>query len=141
MKKHTLLLIAIISLFVVSCTSNTMGGSSKLYDNAWELNYITGPRITFEGLFPDKKPELTFNKETKTVTGTTGCNGYNTTFKIDGKMISFEIPATTTMRYCGDGEAVFLKTMQQINGYKITDDGQLELLMNDVVMMRFKKAM
>ena len=141
MKKHTLFLIALISLFVVSCSSNMKGDSSKLYDNSWELEYITGPRITFEGLFPDEKPALTFNQSTSSVNGTTGCNGYNTAYKMNGKMISFELPNATTMRYCGDGEAVFTKTMQQITNYRMTTDGKLELLMNDVVMMRFKKAM
>lgn len=141
MKKQTLLLLALISVFLMSCSTNMMGDNSKLYNNSWELEYITGPRITFQGLFPDDKPEIKFNKSTNMVMGTTGCNGYNTAYKMDGKMISFEVPATTTMRYCGDGEAVFLKTMQQVTSYRMTNDGKLELLMNDVVMMRFKKAM
>lgn len=141
MKKQTLLLFALLSVFLMSCSTNMMGDNSKLYDNGWELEYITGPRITFQGLFPDEKPVISFNKSTKMVTGTTGCNGYNTQYKMNGKMISFEVPALTTMRYCGDGEAVFTKTMQQITNHRMTTDGKLELLMNDVVMMRFKKGM
>ncbi len=141
MKKQTLLLIAMISVFLVSCSTNMMGDNSKLYSNAWELEYITGPRITFQGLFPDDKPVINFNKSTSMVMGTTGCNGYNTDYKMNGKMISFAVPATTTMRYCGDGESVFLKTMRQVTNYRMTADGKLELLMNDIVMMRFKKSM
>ncbi|MDQ0477819.1 META domain-containing protein [Chryseobacterium sp. MDT2-18] len=141
MKKHTLFLIALISLFVVSCSTNTFGDSSKLYNNAWELEYITGPRIAFQGLFPDEKPAVTFNKSTNTVNGTTGCNGYNTDFKLNGNKISFADPGITTLRYCGDGEVFFLKGMKGITSYRITDEGKLELLMNDVVMMRFKKSM
>ncbi len=34
--------------------------SSKL-NGAWELNHISGPRIAFDGLYPDKKPQITFN--------------------------------------------------------------------------------
>lgn len=141
MKKHTLLLIALMSVFLMSCSTNMMGDNSKVYDNSWELEYITGPRIAFQGLFPDEKPVIKFDKSKSMVLGTTGCNGYNTAYKMDGKMISFEVPATTTMRYCGDGEAVFLKTMQEVTSYRMTADGQLELLMKDVVMMRFKKTM
>lgn len=141
MKKHTLLLIAFISVFLMSCSTNKMGDSSKLDNNAWELEYITGPRIAFQGLFPDEKPTITFNKSTKMVTGTTGCNGYNTQYTINGKMISFATPSATTMRYCGDGESFFLKSMGEVTNYRMTADGQLELLMNDVVMMRFKKVM
>lgn len=140
MKKQTLLLIAFISVLLMSCSANMMGDSSKLSNNAWELEYITGPRITFQGLFPDEKPVISFDTSTKMVSGTTGCNGYNTNFTLNGKMISFAVPATTTMRYCGDGEPVFLKTMQEVTNYRVTTDGRLELLMNDVVMMRFKKS-
>lgn len=141
MKKQILLLIAFVSVFLMSCSANMMGDSSKLFGNAWELEYISGPRITFQGLFPDEKPAITFNKSTNTVSGTTGCNGYNTDYTLNGKMISFAVPATTTMRYCGDGEVVFLKSMSEVTSYRMTTDGKLELLMNDVVMMRFKKAM
>ena len=141
MKKQTLLVFALLSVFLMSCSTNMMGDNSKLYDNGWELEYITGPRIAFEGLFPDEKPVISFNKSTNMVTGSTGCNGYNTQYKMSGKMISFEVPATTTMRYCGEGEAVFLKTMKEVKSYRMSTDGKLELLMNDVVMMRFKKTM
>lgn len=139
MKKHTLFLIALISIFMVSCTTNMMGDNSKMYDTTWELEYITGPRIAFQGLYPDEKPAITFNKSTNIVTGTSSCNGYNAAYKMNGKMISFDDPAVTTMRYCGDGESVFLKTMKEVTNYRMTNDGKLELLMNDVVMMRFKK--
>ncbi len=27
----------------------------------WELNYISGKRIAFEGLYPDKKPQISLN--------------------------------------------------------------------------------
>lgn len=141
MKRHTLFLIALISVFMVSCTTNRMGDQSKIYDNAWELEYVTGPRIAFQGLFPEEKPVITFNKSMNTATGTTGCNGYNAAYKINGKMISFQDPAITTMRYCGDGEIIFLKTMKEITNYRMTTDGKLELLMNDIVMMRFKKSL
>ena len=141
MKKQTLLVFALLSVFLMSCSTNMMGDNSKLYDNGWELEYITGPKIAFQGLFPDEKPVISFNKSTNMVTGSTGCNGYNTQYKMSGKMISFEVPATTTMRYCGEGEAVFLKTMKEVKSYRMSTDGKLELLMNDVVMMRFKKTM
>ena len=141
MKKHTLLLIAFISVFLMSCSTNMPNDSSKLYDNAWELEYMTGPRITFQALFPDEKPAITFNKSTNSVSGTTGCNGYSTSYTLSGNKISFNEPGITTMRYCGDGEVFFLKSMKEITSYRMTADGKLELLKNDIVMMRFKKGM
>ncbi len=141
MKKYTLFLLTAISLLIVSCSANMMGNKDKLYTNSWELEYITGPKIAFEGLFPEQKPMLTFEQENSRVVGTTGCNGYNTQYKLDGSSISFEEPNAMTMRYCeGNGQQVFMKAMQDVNKYRITADGKLELIMNDVVMMRFKKA-
>ena len=107
MKKQTLFLIAIISIFVVSCTTNSMAKNDKMYSNAWELEYITGPRITFNGLFPDMKPKIQFSKDSGMVTGNSGCNGYNTKYTMNGNMISFAEPEMSTMMYCGDGENVF----------------------------------
>ncbi|WP_027376519.1 META domain-containing protein [Kaistella palustris] len=139
MKRLTLIFFAVVSLFMVSCTANQMDKNQKLYHDTWELEYITGPRITFEGLFPDEKPAISFNKNTGTVTGTTGCNGYSTTYTLNGTSISFAQPGITTMRYCGDGEVVFLKTMQQITNFRLETDGKLTLLINDIPAMRFHK--
>lgn len=140
MKKQTLFLIAIISLFVVSCTTNSMAKNDKMYANAWELEYITGPRITFQGLFPDMKPKIQFTKGSDMITGNSGCNGYSTKYTLKGSKISFQQPEMSTMAYCGDGENVFRKTMTQVDNYRMKD-GKLEMLMGDVLMMRFKPTM
>lgn len=138
--KHTLFLIAILSVFTFSCSSIMSGNKSQLSANTWELEYITGPRITFQGLFPDRKPMINFTNATNTVSGNSGCNGYQTKYTLNGKMISFAEPELSTMMYCGDGETVFRKTMTQIDQYKIESDGKLVLMMGDTVMMRFKPA-
>lgn len=140
MKKQTLFLIAILSLFIVSCSTAMSGNDNKMYDNKWELEYITGPRITFEGLYPDTKPMIQFTKGSMMLTGNSGCNVYNPTFTMKGNKINFLQPVTSTMAYCGDGETVFRTAMQQVDNYKM-EDGKLLLLKGDVVMMRFKPAM
>ncbi|WP_226064390.1 META domain-containing protein [Kaistella polysaccharea] len=141
MKKQSLFLLGFISLFLMSCMATVTGDQKKLYDNAWELEYITGPRITFQGLFPNEKPMIMFNKTPGTVTGTSGCNVYDTTYTLTGNMINIEKPTMATTAYCGDGEVVFLKTMEEVTKFRIESDGKLTLLMNDIPMMKFKKAM
>lgn len=139
MKKQILLLVGILSLFIISCSTNMTGKDQELY-NAWELEYITGPRITFQGLFPDMKPKIQFTAGSNMINGNSGCNGYSAKFTMTGKMISFADPEMSTLMYCGDGEAVFRKTMKQIDRYRVKD-GKLEFLTGDVVMMRFKSAL
>ncbi len=140
LKKQTLLLLAIVSAFLMSCMA-TNGNDSKLYGNQWELEYITGPRITFEGLFPDMKPVVSFDKSSKMVRGNSGCNGYAAKYTMNEMKINFAQPEISTMMYCGDGEVVFLKTMQEVDSYKIDADGKLVLMMGDVPMMRFHEKM
>lgn len=102
MKKHTLFSFALMSLSLVSCSTNMMSESNK-----WELEYISGPRITFQGLFPDNKPMITFTKMSGMVNGNSGCNPYNTAYKLNVSMIKFEQPAIATTAYCGDVEVLF----------------------------------
>ena len=137
--KKLAFLFATILLITVSCTKKD--NSEKLYGTTWELEYISGPKIAFDGLFHMKKPQLTFEKETQKVMGNNGCNGYSAKFTLDkNNTISFGEPGPTTMMYCGQGEQVFLKTIKQINKYSFDEEGKLNLLIDDVSMMRFKKV-
>lgn len=130
---------AVILLITLSCAKKDT--AEQLYGTAWELEYISGPRIAFEGLFPDKKPQLTFDKEANKAIGNNGCNGYSAEFTLgEENAISFGEPGPTTMMYCGQGEQEFLKTIKKINKYSFDLEGKLNLLMDDVTMMRFKKV-
>ncbi|HYH56091.1 MAG TPA: META domain-containing protein, partial [Anseongella sp.] len=72
---------------------------NQLFDTTWELEYISGPRIAFEGLFPDKKPRISFDKTTSEVSGHNSCNGYSAKYTLNGPGISFGEPGPTTMMY------------------------------------------
>ncbi|CAM4387242.1 META domain-containing protein [Flavobacterium terrigena] len=138
MKKHTQLFICLLTLILSGCT--TLKSTAVLSNETWELEYITGPRITFEGLFPENKPQITFNTTSKEVSGTTGCNGFATKYTSEGQKIKFDENFPTTMRYCeGGGEQVFLKMIKEVNNYYIDNEGKLFLNKDDVPMMRFKK--
>lgn len=141
MKKNVLLFVSSLVLFISSCSSvkNTKA-INKLSNTTWELEYISGPRITFEGLYPDKKPQITFNTATNEVSGTSSCNGYTAKYILDGKTISFGEPGPTTMMFCeGGGEQTFLQIMKKVNNYSIDKEGKLHLNLDEVSMMRFKK--
>lgn len=128
-------------LFVVAaCGSKKENTSSnQLYGATWELEFMSGPRIAFEGLFPDKKPQITFDNSTHQVTGNNGCNGYTATYTLDGGSITFGEPGPSTMMYCGEGEKHFLTMMKKINAYSFHSDGKLNLMIDEVLMMRYKK--
>ena len=140
MKRPTVLLVALIALSILSCATKKNFNIKTLYWTTWELEYISGPRIAFDGLYPDKKPEISFDQTTKKVNGNNSCNGYSADYTLTDNSIFFGDPEPTTMMFCGQGENVFLSMMKKINKYSFDPDGKLNLMIDDVQMMRFKKA-
>lgn len=143
MKK--ILMLVFFSSLVLSCTifkCKKSDAVSKL-DGTWELNYITGPRITFDGLYPNKKPTITFNTKENQVSGNSSCNNYTGKLVVDGNKIDFTQPMAMTKMMCLDGqqgEQVYIAALQKITSYDITDDGKtLNLISGDIAMMRFTK--
>ena len=90
----------LILLLVVAgckCTKNA-AAYDKLTANGWELEYITGVRIAFEGLYPDTKPQLSFTK-TGEANGNSSCNPFSTQYTTkDINGIKIEAPKAMTMR-------------------------------------------
>lgn len=142
MKNYIVLIVSVLALSFTSC--KPMKDTSKnadLYNTSWELDYISGPRIAFEGLYPDKKPYIKFDQATGQVFGNAGCNGYSAPYTLKGKSLTFGEQGPATLMYCeGGGEQTFLQIIKKINVYSIDKDGKLNLLLNDVPMMRFKKV-
>lgn len=137
-------LIAALSLTSACCTKKTNEMKSEttnpFYDTAWELEYITGPRIAFEGLYPEEKPTLIFTEKENRFGGNSSCNAYGGNFTKKENSIHFG-DAIKTMRFCeGGGEQTFLNMLGKINKFTIDNDGKLILLKDDIPMMRFKKA-
>ncbi len=137
MKTSALLLFSVMVL-TASCVG-TKSSAEALYGPTWELEYISGARIAFEGLFPEKKPQITFDKESGKVTGTDSCNGYSADYELAENTIVFGDPGPTTMMFCGGSERQFLNMMKKIDGYSL-ENGKLNLLVGDIPMMRFKKV-
>lgn len=139
MKKEVLAL-SLFFVFLVSCKS-TQSATTAL-EGTWVLNYITGPRIAFDGLYPDKKPTITFDLNDKKVFGNNSCNQYFGALDMDGSKINFkDAKMGMTMMACpGNGENTYMKTLEQIDSYSISEDGKtLNFLMGDIAMMRFEK--
>lgn len=140
MKKPVFLILFFTGVFCSDCTTTKNVAGHDLFNVTWELEYLSGPRIAFQGLFPDKKPYIRFNPEEKKVEGNNGCNGYSAEYTLGSKQeISFGEPGPTTMMYCGEGEQFFLNTINKVNNFNVDKEGKLNLKMDEVVMMRFRR--
>ncbi|MEO6315573.1 MAG: META domain-containing protein [Chitinophagaceae bacterium] len=104
----------------------------------WNLNYLSGLKIAFDGIYPDKKPTIAFNFSEKELSGNTTCNGFSSKFTIDGNNIHFA-DALKTFIFCeGGGEEAFLAMLKKVNKYSV-DNNTLTFLTDDVAVMRFVK--
>jgi heat shock protein HslJ len=141
--KKFILVLAISCLAFVSCnTTKSVAGKSTSLEGTWELNYITGPRIAFDGLYPDKKPTIIFDLKENRVSGNNSCNGYTGALKVEGNKIDFkDTKMAMTMMACeGQGGDVYMATLDKIDSYSVSEDGKtLNFIMGDIAMMRFVK--
>lgn len=138
--KKIVLLVAFIGMTLVSCTTTKTATKTTSLEGTWELNYITGPRIAFDGLYPEKKPMIKFDLVANKITGNNSCNQYFGALLVDGNKINFkDAKIGMTMMACqGNGDTVYMDTLTKIESYTITDGGKtLNFLIGNVVMMRF----
>ena len=137
--------VLVVALTSLAACNNSKKTTGKMTDTAvlngtWELNYISGPRIAFDGLYPDKKPTINFDVAAGKISGNTSCNNFNGKLNVDGSKISFTDPMAMTRMMCqGQGETAFLETLKKVNSWSVTDGNTLNLLMGDIAMMRFSK--
>mgnify|MGYP000963945096 CR=1 FL=1 len=139
--KRNIILIVLAAFTLFSCANKKMVTTKDTSLNGtWELNYISGPRIAFEGLYPDRKPTLIFDIEENRVSGNSSCNSFNGDLKIEGNKIDFNSPMAMTKMFCpGEGENVFIESLKKVNSYSVTDGNTLNLIMGDIAIMRFTK--
>ena len=135
---------ALCTSVLMSCSNSNKISTDAAFQKLkgkWQLNYISGSRIAFDGLYPGEKPTITFEISEKQVKGNTGCNSFSGSFDADAAKINFKEPVVITKMACpGEGEAVFLRTLVKINSYDVIEGYTLSLLADGVASMRFTKV-
>ena len=141
--KHVFFTLIIISGILGACDTPKKATDKMVKTDAlngtWELNFISGPRIAFDGLYPEKKPSITFDVANARVSGNTGCNNFNGTLNATGSSISFNEPLAMTKMFCdGIGESTFTDILKKVDNWTV-DGKTLNLRMGEVNMMRFTR--
>ena len=137
------LLLSLICMSAVSCSTTKSTIKTTSLSGTWELNYITGPRITFEGLYPRNKPTIKFDLDNK-FSGNNSCNQYFGALIVTGNKINFkDSKMGMTMMACqGTGDTVYMSTLHKIDTYYVIEGGKtLRFMMGNVEMMRFTHKM
>lgn len=108
-------------------------------EGTWELQYITGTRMAFEGLYPGKRPVLRIDLQQRKVSGHTSCNSFTAPLLADGYNLDFpEALSMTEMKCSGGGEEAFIRALSGVTSYSVEKD-RLSLLKDDIVLMRFSR--
>lgn len=142
--KRLIILAFVASCALSACTTIKSGsvGNGELSELSgnWELNYISGPRIAFNGLYPGKKPTIKFDITDKKFSGNTSCNSFSGTLVADDSTINFTAPFAMTRMACpGEGEATFTEMLKKVSNYDVVGDTTLNFMMGDIAIMRFHK--
>lgn len=104
----------------------------------WELFYISGRKIAFQGLYPDARPTLTFTAGSNDISGFTSCNSMSAKYVAKKGKPLFKPGVMTLMACPGEGEQVFMETFKKIDDFNVKDD-TLTLFVKSIPMMKFKK--
>lgn len=144
MKKLFLFTLLLCSL-IIACKSTkktattTAKADATQLEGTWELHYITGSRVSFEGLYPHKKPSITFRVADGKISGNTGCNTFIGIFKVNGNIMDFTNPLALSRMTCpGTGETVFLESLKKVNTYNI-EGKTLSFMSGGTETMRLEK--
>jgi heat shock protein HslJ len=140
--KKILLIITVLSIIFSACNcskKSTAAVATTELQGSWQLTYISGPKITFDGLYPDKKPFIKFDLAEKRFSGNNSCNSYTAPLKFNGNTIDFTVPIISTEMACpGSGEAVYMSTLKKVDRWSV-EGTMLTLSMGDVMVMKFSK--
>jgi len=143
--KKFILLISLLCLTFMACNSTQSAiNTTASLEGTWQLNSISGSRIAFDGLYPNKKPTIVFDLKENKVFGNNSCNQYFGTLQVEGNKINFrDAKMGMTMMACqGNGDSVYMKTLEKIDSYSISDGGKtLNFIMGDIAVMRFRKVL
>lgn len=104
----------------------------------WDLFYITGRRITFEGLYPRNKPFITFHQGQSAFSANTSCNSMNGTYNGKKGEKLLKLGATTLMACEGEGEPAFVDQLKQVETYEVHGD-TLVFYYDNIPTMKFLK--
>jgi heat shock protein HslJ len=147
--KTPALIIFPVALLIASCSSAkkatqqpaAISKTSTSLNGTWELDLIPYPDGSFDQLYPNRKPTITFNEENSNFMIFTGCNTGKGKLVKNGGKIDFSGNMTMTMMACeGNGEKTFMSNLQKINQFSIDADGKsLVFIQGDIALMHFHR--
>ncbi len=149
--KNILFALGILSCSMLGCvgtqttnsgqkTTDTIKAPSKL-NGSWELADIPGARVSIAGMYPNKKPIITFDINDNKFVGNTSCNNFSGLLIVYDNKINFNKAMAMTKMMCeGEGETTFVEALKKVDTYTINADNSLSLHTGGVETLRLVKV-
>ena len=116
----TLIFVLMVMVFLSLAACSIFGSSQALTDSLWILSELNG-----QAPLPDTAITAEFGDDGK-VSGSSGCNGYTTTYSVSGKKIAFGEQVASTMMACPDQlmaqERDYVETLSSAATFEIAYD-------------------
>ena len=136
---RTLITAIALTFLLASCAASRKPVPDTSLECDWTLAVFPYQNKTLAEVFGTRVVTLLFTKATGTVSGTTGCNRFTCHYTASTDSLLFSQNRALTKMACPDyEEQLFLNGMDRVNRYRI-NEGQLELLQNDVIVMIFAR--
>ncbi len=122
------IILVAVNLVVLVQTTPAQDPSSGLFGKTWTLAEMEGRNFSAD------KPNIEFNRDTKRVSGSGGCNRFSGTFEVNGSLLKFS-PLMSTKMACLDGdrqrvETSFMNLLQKTTRFE-TAGNKLRLYSGD----------
>jgi heat shock protein HslJ len=130
-------------MIIASCSSskkvsNTNENPVQSLVGTWELIEIEGEKYSQVNTAPSSTPFIKFDEELSRISGKTGCNSFSGEIVITGNNLDLTKPMMMTKMYCeGVNETKFMETLRLAKEWRIDNEGRLELVAGEVVLMEF----
>jgi len=119
---------------------NPSSYSNKNLNGIWQLNYICDHSAPFYELYPVTNcPSMIFTEGKNVVSGFSGCHEFISTVMVNNNSMVFAENAMQDTTCHGNGENIFLSTLNRVNTYAFKDDKTLVLIADDKPVMAFTR--
>ena len=138
--KTTFAILIAFTLLTGCKTASKVAAGNDL-DGQWVLAVFPYQKKTLAEVFGNRVVQLQFEKSSKRISGTTGCNRFTSGYSVSADSLRFSQNFALTKMACpGYDEQLVLQALNRVNRYRLIES-QLELMQNGEIVMIFARKL
>ena len=139
MKRQYRLIVFVIPLLLLACTTYKNIPDAPLQETQWQLvdiGYLAADKSFSQTVL--NQAHLHLNADGKQASGSDGCNRFFGVYALEGDKLTFGMMGSTRMA-CphADLDRIFYQSLKKTSHYRVSGE-YLELLQKDKLLLRFR---